>query len=126
MAQTVLLYQANVHSDLSLRTQVIDTNIMGGCITVILKTANRLRAQHCAGGIQALTADFWDIAHGDPMARAVIVGLPTGNDQARINDHIRDCGVNHVVHLLYSQALVHIPLLNGSLQNAVSMCVVQK
>ena len=112
MARTVRLTQSNQHVDLPRNTQVVDTNRMGGCITVILVTHARVRAQHCAGGILAITDDFWDIADGS--SRAMIVGVPTGYDQDRIDDMIEDSAAPHVVHLEYSRAKVHIPLLATS------------
>lgn len=127
MARTELLTQSYSHSDLPSDTQIVDTNTMGGCITVVLKTAHGLRAQHCAGGIAALTHDFWDLAEGDDTARAVIVGVPTGYDQDRIDDHISDCGVAHVAHLSYSRALVHVGLMaTASSADQVAMSVVRK
>jgi hypothetical protein len=67
----------------------LDTNIMGGCITVIVHGDNATRAQHCAGGFGALDPF---ILHGLRPVRIIVIVARSfeGSDRKEVNNRVRD------------------------------------
>ena len=60
----------------------LSTGAMGGCVTVIVHGAHGTRAQHCAGGFQALDHSITNVG----TIRTIVVAAPmlTGNDPLRV------------------------------------------
>jgi hypothetical protein len=77
----VTLSMSNQFTDVSHNTS-LSTGIMGGCVTVIVFGTNATRAQHCAGGFQALDSHILNVG----AVTAIIVAAPllSGYDPERV------------------------------------------
>ena len=99
----IYLTMSTKHIDTSVG-ETINTGNMQGCISVVLATSKGVRAQHCSGGLGALSEDFFGITKGSKQNRAVFVGLPAGGDVDRIAKLIKKwkkSNVPYVAHVIY-------------------------
>jgi hypothetical protein len=112
------LQMGNTYQDVSINYNEFDTNIMGGCVTVIVHGDNATHAQHCAGGFQALDQYILQ-GVGTVQIIIIVAHFFSGEDWTRVMAWVQqNKGTGRASYVKSSHALINMDAVrNRNLNN---------